>query len=96
MRVHAVVMPQKGSSSECEEPSELPSDGESLNAGGISLCVRSAGCWTAGAPLHLAPPLHSSAAERKEALTVSTLSRDLTLRRLLCAGRYGGRRNTVG
>lgn len=33
IRLQAVVMPQKEGSSECEDPSELPSDGESLNIG---------------------------------------------------------------
>ncbi|TNN81480.1 hypothetical protein EYF80_008252 [Liparis tanakae] len=33
IRLQAVVMPQKEGSSECEDPSELPSDGESLNNG---------------------------------------------------------------
>lgn len=54
-----VAMPQKEGSSEWEDPSELPSDGESLNTGGSNLLVRGAGIEVTGAPLHRDPPLHS-------------------------------------
>lgn len=54
-----VAMPQKEGSSECEDPSELPSDGESLNAGGSNLSVRGAGFEVTGAPLQRIPPLYS-------------------------------------
>lgn len=53
------AMPQKEGSSEWEDPSELPSDGESLNTGGRNRLVRGAGMAVTGTPLHTEPPLHS-------------------------------------
>lgn len=76
-----VAMPQKEGSSECD-PSELPSDGESLNAGGSNLCVRGAGSEVTAAPLHRIPPLYS-----KDGLRVSTFSTGFILRRLFCGGK---------
>lgn len=95
IRVHAVAMPQKDSSSECEDPSELPSDGESLNIGCISFFVKDAGCLVTGTPLHLTPPLHSSGVVWEEGFRVSTLSMDFILRRLLCVGKDGRERKAV-
>lgn len=83
IREQAVVMPQKEGSSECEDPSELPSDGESLNIGWSNLFVRGVGFVVTGTPLHTTPPLHSSAAAWKEGFRVSTLSMGFILRRLL-------------
>lgn len=40
--LQVLAMPQKEGSSECEDPSELPSDGESLNTGGGNLFARGA------------------------------------------------------
>lgn len=81
-------MPQKEGSSECEDPSELPSDGESLNTGGSSLFVRGAGCEVWGTPLHRIPPLNSFGLTCKDAaFNVSTLSMGFTLRRLFCVGK---------
>lgn len=81
-----VAMPQKEGSSECEDPSELPSEGESLNAAGSSLFVRGAGFEVKGTPLHRTPPLHSFGVTWKDGLKVSTFSRGFILRRLFCVG----------
>ncbi len=84
IRVQAVVMPQKEGSSECDDPSELPSDGESLNIGWSKLFVRGVGFVVTGPPLHTTPPLHSSGAAWNEGFKVSTFSTGFSLRRLLC------------
>lgn len=81
------AMPQKEGSSECEDPSELPSDGESLNRGGSNLLVRGAGSEGRGAPLHTIPPLNSLGLTCKDARSVSTFSTSFTFRRLFCVGR---------
>lgn len=77
-------MPQKEGSSEWEDPSELPSDGESLNTGGSNLLVRGAGMEVTGTPLHRDPPLHSFGFTCKDGLNVSTVSVGFILRRLFC------------
>lgn len=96
IRLQAVVMPQKEGSSECEDPSELPSDGESLNIGWSNLCARGVGFVVTGMPLHTTAPLHSSGAAWKEGFRVSTFSMGFILRRLFCVGKkLGGDRATV-
>lgn len=82
--VQAAAIPQNDGSSECEDPSELPSDGESLNMGRSNLLARGVGFVVTGTPLHITPPLHSSGVAWKEGLRVSTFSMGLILRRLLC------------
>lgn len=78
-------MPQNEGSSECEDPSELPSDGESLKEGSSNCLVRTVGFLEAGAPLHAAP-LQSSGADFAETCSASTLSSNFDFRRLLCEG----------
>lgn len=95
IRVQTVVMPQKDRSSECEDPSELPSDGESLNMGWSNLFVKGVGFVVTGTPLHLNPPLHSSGVAWKEGFRVSTFSMGFILRRLLCVGKCSGDRTSV-
>lgn len=85
--LQVVAIPQKEGSSECEDPSELPSDGESLNTGGPNLFVRGAGFEVWGVPLHRIPPLNSFGLMCKDALNVSTFSIGFTLRRLFCVGK---------
>lgn len=87
IRLQAVVMPQKVGSSECEDPSELPSDGESLNIGWSNLFARGVGFVVTGTPLHTTAPLHSSGGAWKEGFSVSTFSIGFILRRLLCGGK---------
>lgn len=93
IRLQAVVMPQKEGSSECEDPSELTSDGESLNIGWSNLFVRGVGFVVTGTPLHTTPPLHSSGAAWKEGFRVSTFSKGFILRRRLCVGKSQGDKN---
>lgn len=85
--LQVVAKPQKEGSSEWEDPSELPSDGESLNTGGSNLFVRGAGFKVGGTPLHRIPPLKSFGLTCKDAVNVSTFSMGFTLRRLFCMGK---------
>ena len=94
IRLQAVVMPQKEGSSECEDPSELPSDGESLNIGWSNLFVKGEGLVMTGTPLHTTPPLYSSGEAWKEGFRVSTFSKGFILRRLLCEGKDWADRNS--
>lgn len=84
MREQAVVMPQKEGSSECDDPSELPSGGESLKVGWSNLFVRGLGFVVIGTPLHITAPLLCPGAAWREGFRVSTFSMGLILRRLLC------------
>lgn len=83
-REQTVVMPQKEGSSEWEDVSELPSDGESLKVGWSNVFIRGVGFVVIGTLLHTTSPLHSSGAVWKEGFRVSTFSMCLSLRRLLC------------
>lgn len=83
----ADLMPQKDGSSDWEDPSELPSDGESLNTG-WSKCFMSGAAWAVTSPrLRPTAPLHSSGADWKQGFSVSTRSGGFSLRRRLCVWR---------
>lgn len=86
IREQGAVMPQKEGSSEREDASELPSDGESLKAGRRSCLVGTGTTWRP------TDPLHSSGAAWSQGFSVSTLSRAFILRRLRCQAKFGGQK----